>query len=97
MKSCSKMDERPECYPIYRAILYYGPPSFEFVFIFQGAGKILRNLFFPIFMKICTPPFSMMLITNKWVWDAKKIGIYNFSAIFGEKVYVTGKLIKIKP
>ena len=57
----------------------------------------MGNLFPPIFIKICAPPDAMMLIKNKWVSDTAKFGFNYFSAIFGEKVYVTGNLIKIKP
>ena len=57
----------------------------------------MGNFFPPIFMKICAAPYAMMLIKNKWVSDTGKFGFNYFSAIFGEKVYVTGKLIKINP
>ena len=57
----------------------------------------MGNFFPPIFIKICAPPDAMMLIKNKWVSDTTKFGFNYFSAIFGEKVYVTGNLIKIKP
>ena len=57
----------------------------------------MGNLFPPIFLKICAAPYAMMLIKNKWVSDTGKFGLNYFSAIFGEKVYVTGKLIKINP
>ena len=48
-------------------------------------------------MKICAAPYAMMLIKNWWVLDTGKFGFNYFWAIFGENVYVTGKLIKINP
>lgn len=66
-------------------------------FKFEAARKKGRNFFPPIFIKICAPPHAMTLIKNKWVSDTGKFGFNYFSAIFGEKVYVTGKLIKVKP
>ena len=82
-------------------LVLYASTFSEFIaiWIFQISWSLknIGNFFPPIFIKICAPTYAMMLIKNKWVSDTGKFGFNYFSAIFGEKVYVTEKLIKIKP
>ena len=67
------------------------------IYQISRSWKIWEIFFLPIFIQILAAPYAMMLIKNKWVSDTGKFGFNYFSAIFGEKVYVTGKLIKINP